>query len=56
MPINLQSRKTHAIKAGEKNVIFLFVIRQEEYKIVSPAVIGMCESKGVDVCDILKDA
>lgn len=54
--INLKSRKTRALKTGEKKVTFLSVIGQEEFKIVIPAIIGMCEHKGIDVSDILIDA
>ncbi|OFC92717.1 hypothetical protein BTGOE5_53400 [Bacillus thuringiensis] len=54
--INLKARKTRAIRNGDKNTTLMSVIKSEEFPIIIPAMIGMCENSGVAVSDIMKHA
>ncbi|MBO1582970.1 hypothetical protein [Bacillus sp. XF8] len=53
--INLKTRRTIARKTYPR-ASYISVIRDEEFKIIIPAMVGMCESRGVNVSDIMKDA
>lgn len=53
--INLKSRRTNARKTNPR-ASYISVIHPEEFKIIIPAMVGICESEGVDVSDIMKDA
>ncbi|WP_257146675.1 hypothetical protein [Bacillus wiedmannii] len=54
--INLKSRKTRAIRSGKKGVTYPKVIKEHEYPTVISAMIALCENKGIEVTDILKEA
>ncbi|MDM5237552.1 hypothetical protein QUF83_15710 [Bacillus cereus] len=53
--INLKSRRTNARRSNPR-ASYISVIRPEEFKIIIPAIVGICTSGGVDVSDIVKDA
>ncbi|PFN09328.1 hypothetical protein [Bacillus cereus] len=53
--INLKSRRTNARKSNPR-ASYISVIHPEEFKIIIPAMVGICVSSGVDVSDIMKDA
>ncbi|WP_144561532.1 ORF6N domain-containing protein [Bacillus mycoides] len=52
--INLKSRRTNARRSNPR-ASYISVIRPEEFKIIIPAMVGICTSSGVDVSDIMKD-
>ncbi|PEK60776.1 hypothetical protein [Bacillus pseudomycoides] len=54
--INLKSRKTRAIRSGEKGVTYPKVIKEHEFPRVISAMVALCENKGIKVTDILKEA
>ncbi|MBE7129601.1 hypothetical protein [Bacillus mycoides] len=54
--INLKSRKTRAIRSGKKGVTYPKVIKGHEFPTVISAMIALCENKGIEVTDILKEA
>lgn len=53
--INLKTRRTIARKTNPR-ASYISVIHPEEFKIIIPAMVGICASEGVDVSDIMKDA
>ncbi|MGE8053536.1 hypothetical protein ACQKOD_06100 [Bacillus mycoides] len=53
--INLSSHRTRA-RQHDLPATFISVITPEVYAIVIPAMIGICENKGVDVSYIMKYA
>lgn len=53
--INLKSRKNKARKSNPK-ASYISVIKDEEFKIIIPAMVGICVNRGVNVSDIMKDA
>ncbi|HDR8021686.1 TPA: hypothetical protein QCY54_000557 [Bacillus cereus] len=53
--INLKSRRTKARRSNPR-ASYISVIHPGEFKIIIPAMVGICESNGVDVADIMKDA
>ncbi|MFJ8240808.1 hypothetical protein [Bacillus tropicus] len=53
--INLKSRKTNARKSNPK-ASYISVIRDKEFIVIIPVMIGMCKSKGINVSDIIQDA
>lgn len=53
--INLKSRRTNARRSNPR-ASYISVIHPGEFKIIIPAMVGICESNGVDVADIMKDA
>ncbi|WDL92797.1 hypothetical protein JCR32_02830 [Bacillus sp. HNR-4] len=53
--INLKSRRTKARRSNPR-ASYISVIRPEEFKIIIPAMVGMCASSDVDVSNIMKDA
>ncbi|MGU9540543.1 MULTISPECIES: hypothetical protein [Bacillus cereus group] len=53
--INLKSRRTNARKSNPR-ASYISVIHPEEFKIIIPAMVGICVSSGVEVSDIMKDA
>ncbi|MGR5977166.1 hypothetical protein ACT7DE_29865 [Bacillus paranthracis] len=53
--INLKSRRTNA-RRNNPRASYISVIHPEEFKIIIPAMVGICVGSGVDVSDIMKDA
>lgn len=53
--INLKSRRTNA-RRDNPRASYISAIRPEEFKIIIPAMVGICASSDVDVSDIMKDA
>lgn len=53
--INLKSRRTKARRSNPR-ASYISVIRPEEFKIIIPAMVGICTSGGVETFDIVKDA
>ncbi|MDR4163684.1 hypothetical protein [Bacillus paranthracis] len=53
--INLKSRRTNARRSNPR-ASYISVIKKEEFKIIIPAMVGICVGSGVDVSDIMKEA
>ncbi|MFE9076920.1 hypothetical protein [Bacillus mobilis] len=53
--INLKSRRTNARRSNPR-ASYISVIHPKEFKIIIPAMVGICASSDVDVSDIMKDA
>ncbi|PEC59207.1 hypothetical protein [Bacillus wiedmannii] len=53
--INLKSRRTIARETNAR-ASYTSVIKEKEFQIIIPAMVGMCKSRGVNVSDIMIDA
>ncbi|MBJ8080090.1 hypothetical protein JDS82_02495 [Bacillus cereus group sp. N14] len=53
--INLKSRRTIARETNAR-ASYTSVIKEKEFQIIIPAIVGMCKSRGVNVSDIMIDA
>ncbi|HDR7624025.1 MULTISPECIES: hypothetical protein [Bacillus] len=53
--INLKSRRTIARETNARSS-YTSVIKEKEFQIIIPAMVGMCKSRGVNVSDIMIDA
>ncbi|MEC2943474.1 hypothetical protein P9Z76_15430 [Bacillus cereus] len=53
--INLKSRRTIARETNAR-ASYTSVIKEKEFQIIIPVMVGMCKSRGVNVSDIMIDA
>lgn len=53
--INLKSRRTISRETNAR-ASYTSVIKEKEFQIIIPAMVGMCKSRGVNVSDIMIDA